>query len=437
MTTSSGGRSPDTTRRSNLRPVPAQEAGTGQRDGGTSHRDSGTSQRRRRRPSLIALALAGPVLAAAVLVIVIVSGPGSSPARPAVGPAQISQAASNPDVDPGTSLPGTVAPGFTLTDQFGAPVSLRQFRGRAVVLAFVDSRCTTVCPLTTVSMTAAVTMLGPAAARHVQLLAIDANPDAIRVADVRAYSAAHQMMRSWDFLTGSQAQLAAVWRAYHVYVAASHGNIDHEPAVYLIDESGRERTLYLTQMAYAGVAQQAELIAGGLSRLLPGRPAPHGGVPMTMARSIGPGSAASLQVIGGDPGAGHVPLGPGQPHVVVFLASWVSEVSDLPGELQGLAHYQREALRRGWPTVVVVDESQTETSPGALSPLLARAGGGALGFPVVADTSGRLADGYGVEDLPWIEVTTPGGQVGYRHDGWLPAASLARTAAATAAAPAG
>ncbi len=375
--------------------------------------------------------LGAPVALAAILVAVIMSMSGSQPASPTMGQADLGQAATNPNVDPGTSVPGTVAPGFTLTDQFGAPVSLRQFRGKAVVIAFVDSRCTSVCPLTTWSMTAAVTMLGPAAARQVQLLGIDANPDATRVADVRAYSAAHQMMGSWDFLTGGQSQLAAVWRAYHVYVAASHGNIDHEPAVYLIDASGRERTLYLTQMAYAGAAQQAELIAGGLSRLLPGHPAPHGGVPMTVARSIGPGPVTSLRVIGGDRSAGQVLLGRGHPHVVVFLASWLSEVSDLPAELQALAGYQHEALRRGWPTVVAVDESQTETSQGALSAVLARAGGGGLGYPVVADTSGRLADGYGVEDLPWIEVTSPSGQILYRHDGWLAATALARAAART------
>jgi hypothetical protein len=286
-------------------------------------------------------------------------------------------------------------------------------------------------------MTQAVSMLGPAAARNVQLLGIDANPDAIRVADVRAYSQAHQMIDSWDFLTGSPSQLAAVWRAYHVYVAASHGNIDHEPAIYLVDPSGRERTLYLTQMAYAGAGQQAELIAGGLSRLLPGHPVPHGGVPMTVARTIGPAVVTSLPVIGGDRRAGQVLVGRGHPHVVVFLASWVSEVSDLPGELQVLAAYQREALRRGWPTAVVVDESQTETSPGALSLPLARAGGGTLGYPVAADSSGRLADGYGVQDLPWIEVTSPGGQILYRHDGWLPATSLARAAASASARPAG
>src|SRR5579864_9451412 len=142
--------------------------------------------RRSASPGLIALILGVPVALAVALVAVIMSLPGSRPASPATGQAQAgvnSMGASNPNVDPGTSLPGTVAPGFTLTDQSGAPVSLRQFRGKAVVIAFVDSRCTNVCPLTTWSMTQAVTMLGPAAARNVQLLGIDANPDAIRVAD--------------------------------------------------------------------------------------------------------------------------------------------------------------------------------------------------------------------------------------------------------------
>jgi cytochrome oxidase Cu insertion factor (SCO1/SenC/PrrC family) len=376
---------------------------------------------------VLALALGVPVLLIVVLVAVLVSVSGRPHPQPA-GQALNSAANRNPEVDPGTSLPGIPAPGFTLTDQSGTPVSLRQFRGKVVVLAFVDARCTTVCPLTTVSMTEAVRMLGPAASRHIQLLGIDANPDATRVADVRAYTVAHQMTRSWDFLTGSPSQLAAVWRGYHVYVAASHGDIDHEPAVYLIDAQGRERTLYLTQMAYASVAQQAELIASGLSRLLPGHPASRGGVPMTLARSIEPDSAASLPVIGGARGTGHVTLGPGHPHVVVFLASWDEEISDLPAELRALAGYQREALRRGWPTVVAVDEKPTETSPADLARLLASSGGARLGYPVVADTTGRLADGYGVQDLPWIELISASGQIRYHHDGWLPGTALARLA---------
>jgi cytochrome oxidase Cu insertion factor (SCO1/SenC/PrrC family) len=338
--------------------------------------------------------------------------------------------ARNPNIDPGTSLPAVPAPSFALTNQFGADISLRQFRGKAVVLVFVDARCTSICPLTTLSMTQAIGMLGRAAARNVQLLGIDANPDATSVADVHAYSVAHQMLRSWDFLTGRHSQLSAVWRDYHVYVAASHGNIDHEPAVYLIDQRGRERTLYLTQMAYASVGQQADLIAQGLSRLLPGHPAPHQIVPLTLARSIGPGATAHLPVIGGETGANSVVLGPGHPHLVAFLASWLSEDYNLPVELRALARYQRQAIRVGWPSVVALDETQTETSLAALPKQLAAAGRSALGYPVAADASGRVADGYGVQDLPWIEIISPTGHIVFHHDGWLSAASLARAAAA-------
>lgn len=70
----------------------------------------------------------------------------------AVTSATPSALASNPDLDPGSSLPHKVAPSFTLVDQFGRKVSLSAFRGRVVIMAFVDSQCTTICPLTTASM---------------------------------------------------------------------------------------------------------------------------------------------------------------------------------------------------------------------------------------------------------------------------------------------
>ncbi len=391
-------------------------------------------------------------MAAAIVTVTVLASAGQT-RRPSSPQAESGPMTRNPNLDPGTSLPGQAAPSFTLTNQFGAAVSLRQFRGKVVVLAFVDARCTSVCPLTTLSMTEAISMLGPAAAGHVQLLGIDANPDATTVSDVHAYSVVHQMLRSWDFLTGSRSQLGAVWRGYHVYVAASHGNIDHEPAVYLIDERGQERTLYLTQMAYATVGQQADLIAQGLSRLLPGHPTPHELVPLTLAKPIGPGVAARLPLIGVDPsgpgvspgqrGARSVVIGRGHSHLVVFFASWLNEVYNLPAELRALSDYQRQAIRHGWPSVVALDETQTETSPTALPRLLSQAGGASragrtggagLGFPVAADTSGRVADGYGVQDLPWIEIISPTGQIVFRHDGWLSAAALARVAAAHAAA---
>src|SRR6202034_4763047 len=103
--------------------------------------------------------------------------------QPTAGAAQITgpNAAlqSNPDLDPGTSLSG-FAPNFTLTDQFGQPVSLRSYRGKVVILAFNDSECTTVCPLTTAALVDAKAMRG-SAGRQVQLLGIDAHPKATAI----------------------------------------------------------------------------------------------------------------------------------------------------------------------------------------------------------------------------------------------------------------
>ena len=106
----------------------------------------------------------------------------------------------NPNLDLGSSLDSLPAPDIKLVNQFGQPMSLSQFRGKVVMLGFEDSECTTVCPLTTQSMLQAKQLLG-AAGNQVQLLGVDANPDATSVADVLAYSRAHGMVNQWDFLT--------------------------------------------------------------------------------------------------------------------------------------------------------------------------------------------------------------------------------------------
>jgi cytochrome oxidase Cu insertion factor (SCO1/SenC/PrrC family) len=137
---------------------------------------------------------------------------GTTPPASQPGAAQARAAMNNPDLDPGTSLGQSAAPDIKLENQFGQPMSLSQFRGKVVILAFVDSECTTVCPLTTLSMVRARELLG-AAGDRVQLLGADANPTATSVGDVMAYSQAHAMVNQWDFLTGSPAQLRAVWKA--------------------------------------------------------------------------------------------------------------------------------------------------------------------------------------------------------------------------------
>ncbi len=232
---------------------------------------------------------------------------------------QMQAAAANPDLDPGTSLGGDPAPGFRLVNQFGQPMSLSRFRGKVVILAFTDSQCTTVCPLTTASMLEARELLG-AAGDQVQLLGVDANPQATAVSDVMAYSRAHGMVNQWDFLTGSPAQLKAAWKAYHIYVQIQAGRIDHTPALYVIDQRGRERKVYLTTMAYDSIGQAAQILAEEAASLLPGHPKLASQRSLAHIGGLAPTARARLNAVP----SGSVTLGPGRPRLVLFFATWLA-----------------------------------------------------------------------------------------------------------------
>jgi cytochrome oxidase Cu insertion factor (SCO1/SenC/PrrC family)/thiol-disulfide isomerase/thioredoxin len=316
--------------------------------------------------------------------------------------------ASNPNLDPGTPIDRS-APDFTLTDEFGRQVSLRQFRGKVVLLAFNDSQCTTVCPLTTTAMVDAQRFLGAAGSR-VQLLGMDANPQATAVSDVRAYSQLHGMVHRWRFLTGSLPQLKHLWKAYGIDAEILRGQIDHTPALYAIDPAGRLRRVYLTQMSYASVPQLGLLLAHEASSLLPGHPAVRSTLSYSAVPPISPAAQVSLPTTGG----GTVRLGPhGTPRLALFFATWDSEtVPDLGRRLEALNGYRTTPL-------TVVDEGSVEPSPGAASRFLR---GQALTYPVAIDSSGRVADGYQVQDQPWFVLTSSSGRILWYYDvatqGW-------------------
>ena len=375
----------------------------------TAVNGSSVAGRIRRRVPWMAAAIAGLLAVTACG-----TGAGRTAGTPAQAPGgQARAAAANQDLDPGTPLDGLAAPGFRLVNQFGQPMSLSQFRGKVVMLSFEDSECTTICPLTTLSMLEARDLLG-AAGDQVQLLGIDANPKATAVSDVMAYSRAHSMVSQWDFLTGSPAQLRAVWKAYHVYVQIQAGQIDHTPALYVIGRRGREEKLYLTQMAYASVGQQAQILAQEAASLLPGHPRLASQRSLAYIGGLAPTARAVLPAVTGGP----VTLGPGRPRLLVFFATWLTETSDLRARLTALRQYARAARRDRLPRLVAVDEAATEPSPGAARAYL-RQLGRPLGYPVALDTAGRLADGYGVQDQPWYVLTSASGKIVWKHDGWL------------------
>ena len=342
----------------------------------------------------------------------------------------------NPALDPGTAI-NQPAPDFTLTDERGHSVSLSSFRGKVVMLAFNDSECTTICPLTTSAMVEARRALGPAAS-HVELLGIDANPDATSVHDVLSYSQAHGLLGQWHFLTSSLPRLRRVWKAYHIAVQIERGQIDHTPALFMIDPQGRLRRVYLTQTSYAAVGQFGQLLAQEASRLLPSHPAVSARLSYAQIKGIEPGRRYTLPAVG----QSSVHLGPGSAHLYLFFDTWDRQVTDLARQLALLNHYA--ALQRhqsGLPNLVAVDEASVEPGPGALPAFLGRLGH-PLAYPVAIDRTGRVGDGYGVQDEPWLVLTTAGGRLAWYHDvstgGWPSVGALQRmVTAALARAPKG
>lgn len=310
----------------------------------------------------------------------------------------------NPNLDPGAPL-DMVAPDFTLTDQFGRRVSLRSLRGKVVVLAFNDPKCTTICPLTTTALLEAKQLLGPAASQ-VELLGIGANPDATQVKWVRDYSKVHGMLHKWRFLTGSLPQLKRVWHAYGIEAQVVKGAVDHTPATFVIGSNGRESRLFETAMAYTSVNQLGYELAQSISALLPSHPRLHGTVSLAEPTLYGPRRSVTLPRAGG----GTVRLGPGSgAHLILFFDSWETEVTDLSKQLVALNRYQAAAKRKGLPPLVAIDEAGVEASPRAL-PRFLHALPHPLSYPVAIDRSGGVADGYRVQDSPWLEVVSSKGR---------------------------
>ena len=231
------------------------------------------------------------------------------------------------------------------------------------------------------------------------------------------------MVNQWDFLTGPLPALRAVWRAYHLAVQIDRGQIDHTPALFVIDTHGRERTLYLTQMAYASVGQAGQLLAAQAASLLPGHPALTRIGSLARIPVAAPTARVSLPAAGG----GQVTLGPGRPHLVMFFATWLAETSDLRAHLLALSSYAAMARNGRLPGLVAVDEAVTEPSAGAAAAYL-KTLGRPLSYPVALDESGRLADGYGAQDQPWFALVSAKGRIVWHHAGWLSLQALAAAA---------
>jgi protein SCO1/2 len=220
----------------------------------------------RTRPRvLLTVSLVTIALLALAIGVVLAGSSGSSGGS---GPGVSSGGTAGSGFDGGL-LPAGLAPHeFTLTDQYGRRIRLSELRGRVVILAFLYSTSKTTAPLIAQQIRGALDELEPHRAKDstpsVPALAVSVDPAADTPAHVRAFLQANSLTGRLEYLTGTPAQLRAVWRAYTV-IPASAGPLNYERGAFvlLLDKRGAERVEFsLESLTPEGLAHDVRELQG-------------------------------------------------------------------------------------------------------------------------------------------------------------------------------
>jgi protein SCO1/2 len=146
----------------------------------------------------------------------------------------------------GTFDPPRLAPDFALQASNGSAVTLSQYRGKVVAIAFGFTHCTKVCPFTLANLARVSRELGAAAA-DLQVVFVTVDPERDSRERLKDYVSAFNP--AFVGATGSQEQLQAVRQSYGVTVQRENANdgpnydVHHSSSIYLVDRDGKLRVL--------------------------------------------------------------------------------------------------------------------------------------------------------------------------------------------------
>jgi protein SCO1/2 len=144
--------------------------------------------------------------------------------------------------------PPRATPDFTLRDQSGNEISMAGQRGKLVLLTFLYTHCPDVCPLITQNLNEALRTLGRDRDR-VRVLAVSVDPAGDTPASVHAYAKQHHLLPEFHYLIGSRNELNQIWKEYGVAAVASDPElVDHTAYTMLVDETGKGRVIYDSQV---------------------------------------------------------------------------------------------------------------------------------------------------------------------------------------------
>jgi protein SCO1/2 len=188
-------------------------------------------------------------------------------------------AQAKPDYKPGVSYhvpaPGDLVPDFKLRNQDGRPIHLGQFRGKALLITFIYTRCPSpeFCPRVTRNFATLEKLLAanPAIYSKTHLLSITFDPENDTPKRLRAYGVTYlgsdtkNTFNHWEFAVPSEELLSKVTRYFDLGVTTeSDVVITHTLSTTLIGSDGR------VVRYYPGNEWTADELLADISRLLIG-----------------------------------------------------------------------------------------------------------------------------------------------------------------------
>jgi protein SCO1/2 len=204
------------------------------------------SRRRRRAPLFAAGAIVLAAFAAVAVLALAMRGGDEGPALNADA------------VSPARDAPLTAGTGFD-----GAPVSAPT-PGRPALVTFLFTECPDICPFIAATIRQALERAGDEA-DVVDIVAVSVDPEGDTPASVRAFLTKHDLLGRMDYIVGTRAELAPLWKAWLVAAQPEGSDVSaHSARIVLVDRQGRQVGDYAAgvQVPIADLAEDLVTLAG-------------------------------------------------------------------------------------------------------------------------------------------------------------------------------
>jgi len=139
------------------------------------------------------------------------------------------------------------APQFTLTNQDGKRLALKDLRGKTLAITFIFASCADTCPLLTAKLAGIQNRLGSDFGPKVFFVSITVDPERDTPEVLKRYAEGHKASPAgWAFLTGTKAEVRDVAKGYGIYYKKTpRGDVDHTFLTSLVDQNGTLRVQYM------------------------------------------------------------------------------------------------------------------------------------------------------------------------------------------------